>query len=469
MVREGDTVARLGGDEFAVLCPGLTDTAVAQDLSRRLIEALATPFALEQISLHVGASIGIALLPEHADGIEQLVQRADIAMYVAKQDRGMTRIYDPTHDQNTVERLALMEELRAGMDTELVLHYQPKCRALDGVLAGVEVLVRWQHPVRGLIYPDEFLAAAENSGLIVPMTMRILREALQQAGRWRAQGLDVNLAVNMSPRHLADAHLPDQLAAMLESENLTGAVLTVEVTENSIMSDPERAGNVLRRIRELGVAVSIDDFGTGYSSLAYLRDLAATEVKIDKTFVMNASRSERDLAIVKAAADLGHSLGLQVVAEGIEDETTARLMTDSGCDLLQGFLLLPPSPAAELFAWCNGPREWAGRVVELPELPAVAGAPGRRPVIILWSCLVLLLVHAVLPGSDLRRLGRLRWRHTWLVWLALADQVLVISVLPDGHGLSEAAHLGSYVLAGLFVAAEPPIHRAPWSSVSAAC
>jgi len=154
VVREGDTVARLGGDEFAVLCPGLTDTAVAQDLSRRLIEALATPFGLEQISLHVGASIGIALLPEHADGIEQLVQRADIAMYVAKQDRGVTRTYDPTHDQNTVQRLALMEELRAGMDTELVLHYQPKCRASDGVLAGVEVLVRWQHPVRGLIYPD---------------------------------------------------------------------------------------------------------------------------------------------------------------------------------------------------------------------------------------------------------------------------------------------------------------------------
>jgi EAL domain-containing protein (putative c-di-GMP-specific phosphodiesterase class I) len=253
------------------------------------------------------------------------------------------------------------------MDTELVLHYQPKCRASDGVLAGVEVLVRWQHPVRGLIYPDEFLAAAENSGLIVPMTMRILREALQQAGRWRAEGLDVNLAVNMSPRHLADAHLPDQLAAMLESENLTGSVLTVEVTENSIMSDPERAGNVLRRIRELGVAVSIDDFGTGYSSLAYLRDLAATEVKIDKTFVMNARRSERDLAIVKAAADLGHSLGLQVVAEGIEDETTAQLMTDCGCDLLQGFLLLPPSPAAELLAWRNRPREWAGRVVELPD------------------------------------------------------------------------------------------------------
>ena len=373
VVREGDTVARLGGDEFAVLCPGLTDTAVAQDLSRRLIEALATPFGLEQISLHVGASIGIALLPEHADGIEQLVQRADIAMYVAKQDRGVTRTYDPTHDQNTVQRLALMEELRAGMDTELVLHYQPKCRASDGVLAGVEVLVRWQHPVRGLIYPDEFLPAAENSGLVVPMTMLILREALQQAGEWRAQGLDVNLAVNMSPRHLADAHLPDQLAAMLASERLTGSVLTVEVTENSIMSDPERAGNVLRQIRELGVAVSIDDFGTGYSSLAYLRDLAATEVKIDKTFVINASRSERDLAIVKAAADLGHSLGLQVVAEGIEDETTAQLMTDSGCDLLQGFLLLPPSPAAELFAWRNRPREWAGRIVELPDsrpLPA---------------------------------------------------------------------------------------------------
>ena len=188
IVREGDTVARLGGDEFAVLCPGLTDTSIVQDLSERLIDVLATPFDLGQISLHVGASVGIALLPEHADGIEQLVQRADVALYVAKTDRNTTRTYDPSHDSNTVERLALMEELRAGLDSQLVLHYQPKCRAGDGVLTGVEVLVRWEHPERGLLYPDDFLAAAENSGLVVPMTMLILTEALHQAATWRDAG-----------------------------------------------------------------------------------------------------------------------------------------------------------------------------------------------------------------------------------------------------------------------------------------
>ena len=366
-VRDGDTVARFGGDEFAVLCPGLPDAEAAQELAERLVEGLTEPFALEQISLHVGASIGIALLPMHADEVEQLVQRADIALYQAKAERATTRTYDPKSDFNSVERLALMEELRAAMDTQLVLHYQPKCRASDGAMVGVEALVRWQHPERGLLYPDKFLPGAENSGLIVPMTMLILREALQQVRRWQQVDLFLNVAVNISPRHLADVQLPGQVAALLEAEGLPGSVLTFEVTEDSIMSDPARAAAVLRELRDLGIGVSIDDFGTGYSSLAYLRDLSATEVKIDMTFVMNASTSPRDLAIVKAAADLGHSLGLQVVAEGIEDTTTAGLMVASGCDLLQGYLILKPAPAEELISWSKRPQVWARGLPPMPK------------------------------------------------------------------------------------------------------
>ncbi len=358
VMREGDMVARLGGDEFAVLCPGLADVRDADKLATRFLAALAEPFALEQISLHIGASIGIALYPMHADSIEQLVQRSDIALYQAKAERGATRTYDPRHDFNSVERLALMEELRAGMETQLILYYQPKCRASDGVMVGVEALIRWQHPARGLINPAQFLPAAESAGLIVPMTMQILRESLRQISRWRLQGLDVNVAVNMSPRHLTDIQLPEQIREMLEAEGLPGDVLTLEVTENSMMSDPARAALVLRQVRSLDIAVSIDDFGTGYSSLAYLRDLSATEVKIDKTFVLNARTNVRDLAIVKAAVELGHSLGLQVVAEGVEDTTTAGLMAESGCDLLQGYLILPPAPPDELLAWSTRPHLW---------------------------------------------------------------------------------------------------------------
>ncbi len=256
------------------------------------------------------------------------------------------------------------------MSTQLVLHYQPKCRASDGVMIGVEALVRWQHPVRGMLYPDRFLPGAENTGLIVPMTMLILREALHQVRRWQELDLHLHMAVNISPRHLADVKLPGQVQALLHTEGLPGSVLTFEVTENSIMSDPARAAEVLRELRGLGIGVSIDDFGTGYSSLAYLRDLSATEVKIDKTFVMNASTNPRDLALVKAAADLGHSLGLQVVAEGIEDTTTAGLMVQSGVDILQGYLILKPAPAEEVFSWSKRPQVWARG------LPAYTGRNG---------------------------------------------------------------------------------------------
>jgi len=365
-VRPGDTVARLGGDEFAILCPGLSDASVAEAVADRLAEALAAPFPLGQVTLHVEASIGIALHPEHADGVDQLIQRADVALYQAKVERGTSRTYDPHHDFNSVERLALMEELRSGFATQLLLHYQPKCRTSDGTVVGVEALVRWAHPVRGLLAPNRFIPAAETAGLIVPMTMHILTESLRQVRRWQDEGLHLTVAVNISPRHLTDHHLPDQVADLLDQLGLPPEVLMLEVTESSMMSDPARAAQVLRRLRALGVSVSIDDFGTGYSSLAYLRDLSATEVKIDRTFVSQAVTSERDLAIVRATVQLGHSLGLDVVAEGVEDTTTAALMATAGCDLLQGYLILPPVPADELSAWCRRPQVWSRALQQQP-------------------------------------------------------------------------------------------------------
>ena len=271
----------------------------------------------------------------------------------------------------------------------------------------------------------------------------------------------------MSPRHLADAHLPDQVAALLEPTASPARCSPSRSPRARSCPTPSAPANVLRAAPRLASRLSIDDFGTGYSSLAYLRELAGHRGQ-DRQDVRHRTRarSERDLAIVKAAADLGHSLGLQVVAEGVEDETTAQLMTDSGCDLLQGFLLLPPSPAAELFAWRNGPRDWAGRVVELTPAPGrrTRSPTGDHPL--------------VLPGAGagVRRAPR----HDLRGWAGCAGgtpgwsgspwptRSLVISVLPDSHGLSEAAHLGSYVLAGLFVLLN---HRrwAPWSSASAAC
>ena len=357
-VRPGDTVSRLGGDEFAVLCPDLSGAQAAEDVALRLAKALAAPFALEQLTLHIEASVGIALYPDHAEDVDQLIQRADVALYQAKDERGTARVYDPRSDFNSIERLSLMEELRSGFETQLVVHYQPKCSTSDGSVVGVEALVRWQHPERGLLMPDRFIPGAETAGLIIPMTMKILRESLRQVRRWKDDGLNLTVAVNISPRHLTDVSLPDRVADLLEEVQLEPSALLLEVTETSIMSDPARAARVLHRLRTMGVGVSIDDFGTGYSSLAYLRDLSATEVKIDKTFVQAAGTSERDFAIVRAAVQLGHSLRLSVVAEGVEDTTTAQLMAGAGCDLLQGYLILPPSPGDEVGEWCRRPQVW---------------------------------------------------------------------------------------------------------------
>jgi diguanylate cyclase (GGDEF)-like protein len=350
-IRPGDTVARLGGDEFAVVvrdADELDGASVAQRLAATLSEA----FGLVTVSLNVEASVGVALYPDHGDDAESLTRHADIALYNAKKNRGSYVIYDPRSDEHTVERLALMGELRQGIEQgELVVHYQPKVSTLTGCVVSVEALVRWDHPTRGLLMPARFIPAAENTGLILPLTQCVVDSALGAVGSWRAQGLHVRVAVNVTARHIANLDLPNQIDAALQAHGLPGEALILEVTESCLMSDPGRAKTVLSRLHELGVGLSIDDFGTGYSSFAHLRDLAVNEIKIDQSFVAGSADSAANAAIVKSAIDLGHNLGLEVVAEGVETQSCLDMLTAMGCDVVQGYFLARPMLADDLLAF----------------------------------------------------------------------------------------------------------------------
>jgi diguanylate cyclase (GGDEF)-like protein/PAS domain S-box-containing protein len=350
-LRACDTVARLGGDEFAVLLPDTAAVGAAQT-AERLLGALGGRFTVGERILDVGASIGAALCPEHGSDPETLLRRADVAMYVAKREGVGCVLYSPEQDQHTDERLELVGELRAALERDaLLLHFQPKVDLKTAGLAGVEALVRWEHPRRGMIPPDRFVALAEQTGLIAPLTRWVLNAALRQCRAWQDSGLDIPIAVNISMRNLQDTQLPRQVAELLAHHGVLPSRLEVEITESAIMADPGRALETLRRLRELGVRIAIDDYGTGYSSLAYLKKLAAHELKIDRSFVTDVTSDENDLVIVRSTIELGHNLGLLVVAEGVEDQATYELLAELGCDQVQGFHVARPLPAAELDAW----------------------------------------------------------------------------------------------------------------------
>jgi diguanylate cyclase (GGDEF)-like protein len=353
-VRETDMVARLGGDEFGILvsCMAGADDAVV--LAERVLAVLREPFFVDGVRLQTQASIGIAVWPDHGADVETLVQRADVALYTAKEERGCWSMYSPESDRYTPERLALLGELRAGLETgQLVVFYQPKSDAKTGIVVGVEALARWQHPTRGLLPPDEFIPLAENTGLIGDLTIEVLRQALGQVRAWHREGMRIGVSVNLSVRQLTDMTLPRDVAALLADFHLPASVLTLEVTETTIMADPSRTLHVLRMLADIGIDLSIDDFGTGYSSLAYLRRLQADELKIDKSFVMGMSRNSNDAVIVRSTIELGHNLGLRMVAEGVEDAETWRLLRTLGCDVVQGYHLSRPLPPAQLTDWLN--------------------------------------------------------------------------------------------------------------------
>jgi diguanylate cyclase (GGDEF)-like protein len=359
VVRRGDTLARLGGDEFAVLLRGLPDRGMAAELAGRLQDAIARPFMLNGVAAVLDASIGIAHCPEHGTDVHTLVQRADVAMYDAKRSRTSIETYTSERDPYSAERLQLLGELRAAIGAgELVLHYQPKVDVASQRVVGVEALVRWQHPVHGLLGPAEFVPLAERTGAIGDLTRWVLDNALAQARAWRDAGQDLTMAVNLAAPNIADATLPDAVAALLERHGVPGDRLECEISEHTVMADPRRAMAILERLRGLGVKLSLDDFGTGHSSLSYLKRLPLDEVKIDRSFVMGMTDDDNDAAIVRTTIDLARNLGLEVVAEGVESETILRNLSDLSCDIAQGFYLSRPLPAAELDGWL---AERAGR------------------------------------------------------------------------------------------------------------
>ncbi|MFI8951849.1 putative bifunctional diguanylate cyclase/phosphodiesterase [Streptomyces sp. NPDC053750] len=373
----GAEAARLGGDEFAVLLPVADSTTSATRLARQLVAALGSPLDLDGLTLVLEASAGVAVFPDHALDAEGLLRRADVAMYQAKRDRTGVEVYESKRDSNTPDRLGLLGDLRRALDArEVQLHYQPKVR-FDGQVAGLEALVRWVHPERGKVPPDEFIAIAESSGLMPHLTEYVLETALGQVARWRSQGLFVPVAVNVSPRDVHTPGFAGAVAARLARHGVPAGALQLEITEHVLLEDPQRAADTLNALTGHGVKMSLDDFGTGYSSLVHLRKLPVSELKIDRSFVARLAIDTEDAEIVRCTVDLAHSLGLLVVAEGVEDDETWERLRDLGCDAVQGWLVAAAMPPEETTAWllARGSRGWQRPAAALPA--AATDEPGR--------------------------------------------------------------------------------------------
>lgn len=353
VLRETDTVARLGGDEFAILVTGNAGLAQAKAVAAMVDEQLSEPIDLDGISLQIVASIGIALFPDHGQDATDLLRHADIAMYAAKRSGGPA-VYHSSQDSSTLDKLTLFTELRQAIENnELRLEYQPKLDLRTGTVAGLEALVRWQHPRRGLLGPGEFIPMAESTGLIHPLTDWVFTEALNQWACWSHTTAHLDLAVNVSVRSLLDRGFFHRLRQRLGHSGIAGHLI-LEVTETSVMLDPDQTARTLADVRKLGVRISMDDFGAGYSSLTQLRQLPVDELKIDKMLMRDVATSDLDAALVETIIRLGHRLGLKVVAEGIEDAGTLAAVRELGCDQAQGFYIARPMPSEKVNAAIDG-------------------------------------------------------------------------------------------------------------------
>jgi diguanylate cyclase (GGDEF)-like protein len=351
-------VARLGGDEFAFF-PGLytDDQEELEALANRLLLLARQPIVIDELSLELDASVGIAQFPQDGDDAHTLLRRADLAMYAAKSGQVGFAFYSPALDVNSAQRLSVLTDFRrALLHDEIVLHYQPIVDLDNLGVRGAEGLVRWEHPEQGLLPPAAFISAVEQTGLIVPLTQHVLERAISQCAEWRRDGDEMAVAVNLSVRNLLDHDLPKEVERLLSQYSLPPGALQLEITESMIMSDPERALITVRRLHDLGVHLSVDDFGTGYSSLANLRQLPINELKIDRSFVIPMLQDERDLIIVRSAINLGHDLGLRIVAEGVEDERTLMRLALLGADMAQGYHLSRPLPPEAFGEWMGQTR-----------------------------------------------------------------------------------------------------------------
>ena len=348
-IRESDTLSRIGGDEFAIILPKLSKRNDAETVARKIIKTVSSAFSIDKLSLEIQISIGLALYPDHGKEADTLMQKADVAMYAAKQRSAEFVLYSSDFEKNSPRKLTLMGELRRAIhEDELILHYQPKIDSRTRKLHSVEALVRWQHPIYGMMPPDEFIPLAERTGLIDNLTVWVLRNALKQCSAWHQQEFRTSVAVNLSSVCLLNPDFPETLIGLLSSFNFPTQSLIMEITETSFIADPERALAILNRIHMLGVRLSIDDFGTGYSSLAYLKKLPVSELKIDRSFITDMIVNSSDETIVNATIQLGHNLGLKVVAEGVESRQVFDRLMSLGCDYQQGYFICRPVPAEEL-------------------------------------------------------------------------------------------------------------------------
>jgi diguanylate cyclase (GGDEF)-like protein len=378
-LRAGDVLARLGGDEFAVLLDDVSREQ-ATEFAVALRAVLAESFTLEGITLHCSVSVGIALFPEDGSDLGSLLRKADIAMYKAKVSSSGQHLYAGSDDADDGTRLRTVEELRTALvEDQLVVHYQPKVDLGTGEVHSAEALVRWNHPRRGLLYPDAFLTLVEDSGLMPALSRVVLTVAMDQAATWQAQGQELTIAVNLSASSLVDDDLPDRVTALLAARELPPHVLQLEITEEFLMADRDRAREILTRLRRNGIQISIDDYGTGYSSLSYLRDLPIDELKLDRSFIAPMADDARAAALVASTVALAHGLGMRMVAEGVETSATYAELARLGCDQAQGYLISRPVPASEFTHWLGDWRA-ARRVSELPRqrVPVPVGSGAER-------------------------------------------------------------------------------------------